>query len=311
MTILFFGPETDPHLNMVANKARTLGEESVFIDFSRDISPVSYYFNSNGSKVAIVGLSNEEITSMYWRPAINNDSCDQQYTVKELCKYQEYWNHFLPFDSLNGIKSINPVFSTIKMENKIHQLEIAVRCGFNIPDTIISSHKNLINEFLTMNNNCIYKSLGMNWDENNKPMATKSINPSDLRVEQIFPMIYQEKILRKSELRIYVIGDAIIPIEIVVSNEDQHIPDWRQGMPSYKICSLDYEIISKIKAYQEVSNLIYAAFDFIVNEENELIFLECNPSGNWAFLSEDIREKIIGSIAHELLIPNQTRTVNN
>ena len=50
-------------------------------------------------------------------------------------------------------------------------------------------------------------------------------------------------------------------------------------------------------------NLNFGAFDYIVTPENEWIFLELNPNGQWLWLEEalnlDISEKIINYLLGE------------
>lgn len=306
MSILLVGSEKDAHLNIVANRIKKMGQTVIFVDFTKDMSPVSYRFSTNSVEAELNSLAKLNITTMYWRPAINSESYDQQYTVKELCTYQEYWNHFFPFDHIKKIKAINPVDSSTKMENKIYQLKAAIECGFKIPKTLISCDLKTISQFISENNACIQKSLGMNWDENDQPTSTKTITLADLEVNKLLPMIYQQKIVRKKELRIYVVGKSIIPVEIIVSDNDKNTPDWRSCMPEFKMTQLDKNTLYKISLYLKKSKLIYGAFDLMINENDEVIFLECNPTGNWYFLNNDIREEIVCAIANELVSVDET-----
>lgn len=43
--------------------------------------------------------------------------------------------------------------------------------------------------------------------------------------------------------------------------------------------------------------LRYGIFDFIMNEKNQLIFLECNPDGNWKWLDDKIGGHISDAFA--------------
>ena len=50
-------------------------------------------------------------------------------------------------------------------------------------------------------------------------------------------------------------------------------------------------------------NLVFGAFDYIVTPQNEWIFLELNPNGQWLWLEEalklDISNKIIEYLSEE------------
>lgn len=56
-------------------------------------------------------------------------------------------------------------------------------------------------------------------------------------------------------------------------------------------------IIMKCYKLMDDFNLAFGAFDFIVTPENEWIFLEVNPNGQWLWLEKslklDISKKII------------------
>ena len=58
-----------------------------------------------------------------------------------------------------------------------------------------------------------------------------------------------------------------------------------------EVCNLCIRLLNDFQ-------LNYGAFDFIVNENNQWIFLEVNPNGQWLWLEHElhipISEKIIG-----------------
>ena len=78
--------------------------------------------------------------------------------------------------------------------------------------------------------------------------------------------------------------------------------DWRMDYQNHKYTIIDCpENIIK-KCYQMMADfdLIFGAFDFIVTPENEWVFLEVNPNGQWLWLEKsldlDISKKILDNL---------------
>jgi len=46
--------------------------------------------------------------------------------------------------------------------------------------------------------------------------------------------------------------------------------------------------------------LDFGAFDFVVSEQDQWTFLECNPDGQWLFLDDDTTHDITQAMANYL-----------
>lgn len=64
--------------------------------------------------------------------------------------------------------------------------------------------------------------------------------------------------------------------------------DWRdpEVSVSYSASSLTDEVKRMCRAMLAKLGLIYGAFDFVRTPEGELVFLEVNPTGEWAWLED-------------------------
>lgn len=54
----------------------------------------------------------------------------------------------------------------------------------------------------------------------------------------------------------------------------------------YSESSLSEEMKSKCRAMLDMLGLLYGAFDFVRTPEGDLVFLEVNPTGEWAWLED-------------------------
>ena len=79
--------------------------------------------------------------------------------------------------------------------------------------------------------------------------------------------------------------------------------DWRKNQT--KSIMSPFELSSKTKknllSFHKDANLKYCAYDFIVNKNNEEIFLEANSSGQWLFLCDEVANRITHNIATSLI----------
>jgi glutathione synthase/RimK-type ligase-like ATP-grasp enzyme len=64
---------------------------------------------------------------------------------------------------------------------------------------------------------------------------------------------------------------------------------------------LDPKLINNCMAFLKEMDLNFGCFDFIVNENDEVFFLECNSNGQWLWIEEDTKMDISGAIAEWLI----------
>jgi glutathione synthase/RimK-type ligase-like ATP-grasp enzyme len=304
MSVLLLGLEEDSHIVSLKVKLTELNVKYTFIDISKDFSGILYKFYARQRDIRVNGKSIDTYKSIYWRYFPDLNFSDQVYSIKQLCEQQEIWNFFLPIDSVSGLKCVNPLLSNFKMENKIFQLDLAIKYNLLIPSTLISCSHEAIMHFYTEKKMCIEKNLGLNWSENNTQVNTRKLDIHNLSIKKNYPCIYQTLIKRKTELRIYVIGEKVIPIEISIPEEAFDAPDWRSAarniLPVYQLYHLSVETQKNLLLYHREANLVYAAYDFILNQDGHEVFLECNPNGNWHFLPEKYSNVITEELVKQL-----------
>lgn len=79
--------------------------------------------------------------------------------------------------------------------------------------------------------------------------------------------------------------------------------DWRidQSNNKYELIDIPKEIKEKCLKMMDIMNLKFGAFDFIVDRNENYIFLEVNPNGQWLWLEKllglEISNKIINYLS--------------
>lgn len=210
---------------------------------------------------------------------------------------------------------LNNVYDIRESENKIYQLEIAKSIGFNIPRAVISNDIKALSTIKnTYRNNLIIKPIKsghMKWGNAGKAIFTTKINEEqfkDIKRIESFPIFIESNIHKIVDLRCTVVGDEVFTAEIHSQVIDESKIDWRKGkqilehkehiLPSHikKMC---IELTQKL-------NLNYSAIDMILDENNEYIFLEINPNGQWAWIENRLQFPISKKIV-DLLIEGEIR----
>ena len=120
------------------------------------------------------------------------------------------------------------------------------------------------------------------------------------------PSIFQVYVSKKHELRITVVGDKIFPVKIYSQEDEVTSLDWRRKpkLNDFDV-KMEQTILSQkvkqyIRHYMELINLRYGCIDMIVTENDEYVFLEINPNGQWYFVQLHTEAQIAEAIA-ELL----------
>lgn len=192
------------------------------------------------------------------------------------------------------VRWINPIDKVVIGEHKVFQLRLAAQLGFVAPETLISSRAEEIADFLETGRPAICKPIfhGLYIEgEQRYSIYTRRITRDSLPDQatvDLCPVFVQEEVPRSADLRVTLIGEHCFAVRIV--SDDPGTIDWRA--PGLKLTqtavSLSPDIERKCRAMMGLLGLRYAAFDFIETPTGDLVFLELNPTGEWAWLEDQL-----------------------
>jgi hypothetical protein len=188
---------------------------------------------------------------------------------------------------------VNPIANVSIAEHKLYQLQVARQVGFRIPRTLISSDPLELRSFVAGNKSgTICKPIyhGMFFDEESTySVFTRRVTPESFDAESVklCPVLLQEEIVRSADVRATFIGSQCFVADI---KGDQALVDWRnpESKVSYSTSSLSDTFQKQCKALLDQLGLVYGAFDFVKTPEGDLVFLEVNPTGEWAWLEDQL-----------------------
>lgn len=192
-------------------------------------------------------------------------------------------------------------------QNRILQLDLAARAGLSVPETVISNDRQVLDQFLDAHSGgVIGKTLHQQTGKtgNHYLVYTTEIDRTDLLDENLSaPLLLQEYVQKAREFRVTTVGSRVFSVAL----DSQSVPgarvDWRLAaldVPHSTYC-LPRDIEDKLLYLVHQLGLEFAAIDLIQTPAGEIVFLELNPNGQWAWLQQmtgiPIREALIDHLA--------------
>ncbi|GAO27585.1 grasp-with-spasm system ATP-grasp peptide maturase [Geofilum rubicundum] len=214
-------------------------------------------------------------------------------------------------------KSLGDYFQS--STNKLIVLKIARECLFVVPETLVTSKRNIGKGF-GFGQRIISKPIGEamaigSANEYIKPL-TKDIHPADnlnSQCETFFPSLFQEGISKWIEIRVFIMYEEVYSMAIFSQGNAQTKTDFRDydydlmnRMVPFK---LPDDIVKKIHLFMEKAGLDTGSIDLILSKNGEYVFLEVNPAGNIEMVSDTCNYYIEKRIAERIIeeINNEPR----
>lgn len=290
--VLIISPETDTHALCVQKKIRALGGDAEVIDLSLfgQKQLLSNSINKDAvEKILIKGgktlYLNEVETVWYRRPKEVN--IPYQVLDKEDRKFAQAEWHSTLIGAFSGLKArfVSPFYRQLEATKPL-QLEKALACGLRIPDTIITNNPRQVEEFVSRHKGkVIHKTLNpypsQFMDTQRWTSALQNLLDTAL---PIAPTIFQEEITGTVDFRVTAIGEQLFAAQIesktshsaIDSRLDLDVPISPVKLPA----SLELKLLRLMREL----GLLFGTIDLKLSKDNEFIFFEVNPQGQFLYI---------------------------
>jgi hypothetical protein len=105
---------------------------------------------------------------------------------------------------------------------------------------------------------------------------------------RLAPMVFQEQIRKRLELRITAVGSRMFTAAVDSQRVAGAEVDWRERgvtlLPSWTPYELPAEVARALERYMERIGMQYSAIDMLVEPDGRHVFLEANPAGECFWL---------------------------
>jgi glutathione synthase/RimK-type ligase-like ATP-grasp enzyme len=189
---------------------------------------------------------------------------------------------------------------------KMNQLKRAKALGLRVPATVIGNAIEEVAAFASGRKVIVKPVEGSIFVLNDilvsvftEPTSVDEITDESMRGG---PSCFQERIDANADVRVTVVGGEVFAT--VIKREDRTHPDWRLSKDAdleYAAFALDPTTADICVELVRSYGLRYAAIDFLARDMDDLVFLEVNPSGQWAWIEEATGQRITDRLIDVLL----------
>jgi hypothetical protein len=267
---------------------------------------LSFQLDELGPLMLRGALNSPQLRSVWYRRAkpaqefAKVRACDQGFLQDQWLFFQRNLDQLGP--SLSPALWINSPMAARFGENKLHQLEIARRCGFTVPATLVSNDPEHIAAFRKRYPQVIYKTFSPHtWlqqassSEENPSTArafvahARMLDSSmeiDPRSLALCPGIFQAFVHKKTDLRVTVIGERQFVMQLNSSSGVAFV-DWRSHAEDAdfqaQIAQISASTREHIQALMRTLNIVYGCVDLVLDHNQQVHFLEVNQGGQFLF----------------------------
>jgi MvdC family ATP-grasp ribosomal peptide maturase len=209
------------------------------------------------------------------------------------------------WDGLRHARWYDRVEAIVAAENKLRQLRIAGEIGLPIPRTLVTNQPDRLREFYTsVGGEMVAKlltTLSTGMQGSNFFLYTSRVNPEDLFAADALrhsPMVFQELIPKQREFRVICVGDRVFVGALDATKYADRTLDWRTSTEAtWEVGTLPDRVVTGLQTMLARLGLTFGAFDLIQTPDDEYVFLEINPVGEWGMLERDLDYPIADTIA--------------
>lgn len=244
----------------------------------------------------------------YWGPKVNTE-IDPLY--RNGCTNESTAVINGLFYTLNHVPWIDPLEKVRFAENKMVQLDLAQKSGIRIPQTLITNNPADLKKFYhDLSGEVVVKmltSLSSSMKGSSFFMYTSKVEPEhikDASLLELCPLTFQEQIHKEYELRVMYVDGYFFTGKINTGNSQFGKIDGRLSKineTKWERYELPEKICKQMDLLMNKLGLTYGAIDVIKSVNNEYVFLEVNPIGEWGMLQKDLGYPIAETIADSLI----------
>lgn len=327
MILLISQDEFEITTDLVYDWIKHLGGEAIRLNgvnlLNEDNFKIEIAPDQKQYKVNINNINLDDISIIWYRRWMygNYRYNDNQYINDYLKKEFQGFSRYL-FSSFSEDKWYNrhPLFQNYP--TKTEQLNIAKEIGFKTPETLITNNKKSLVSFVEKHGSVITKSINeipIIPDKKNSIINcayTEKITSKEIVQipDSFFPSLFQQEIKKKLELRVFIERKEIYSMAIISNKNKQTEVDFRNYDNTKPNRCLPFNLTEREKdmifLFMDKINLSTGSIDFIYDYQNELIFLEINPLGQFGMVSAPCNYYIEKKIAQNLIkIDNEKEKV--
>lgn len=247
-----------------------------------------------GQELVEARLQIQDIDVAWYIRESSDDAGEADASLERRFAENESRRAFLSFLSVLDCKWVNRKENIVRVSsNKLYQQQIAQRCGLKTPQTIISNDPESVTAFSAKETGLLLKTLGyMKLDAaGNDFLYSERFSHEELlrspEAIQACPVFAQQYVEKCYEYRVMVIGNRVLACRIDSQASPKTRTDWRHydfdNVEHIRV-DLPIKVQECLLCFMQEVELNYGAIDLIETPDEEYVFLEVNPCGQWGWI---------------------------
>ncbi|MFK7968794.1 MAG: grasp-with-spasm system ATP-grasp peptide maturase [Bacteroidia bacterium] len=199
--------------------------------------------------------------------------------------------------------------------DKLTMLDAAQQAGLTVSKSYVVSSKKRLLDLLDQHPNMITKGIADSIDladgDTYWGASTEVIDREKVQLmpERFFPSLVQPYVEKQVELRVFYLCEKMWAMAIFSQNDPQTCLDYRNynfDRPNRNVpFALPQDIQDKVISMMDLLGMNTGSLDFILTPNNEFVFLEVNPDGQYGWLSENCNYYLEKAIADNLIYAHE------
>jgi ATP-GRASP peptide maturase of grasp-with-spasm system len=195
--------------------------------------------------------------------------------------------------------------------NKLKVLHEAATCGLDIPDTLVSTERDRIQEFRQKHGRVITKPIGeaLVYEVNGTPYGTYTTLLNDAMIQTLpksgFPILVQEQLQKAFDIRVFYLDSNVYSMAIFSQLRTRTTVDFRQydfERPARTVpYSMPAAVTERLRRLMNLLQLETGSIDFVKTTDGRIVFLEVNPIGQFGMVSQPCNYHLERAIAEALV----------
>lgn len=195
--------------------------------------------------------------------------------------------------------------------NKLSVLRTAREAGLAVPETLVTTSRDDLLEFIDEHGEVVTKTVGDVADISSGDTAfhmyTGRLSRSRVESmpERFFPTLVQEAVEKRYEVRTFYLDGRLWSMAIFSQLDAQTSVDFRRYNHERPNRSVPYRLPASVRKrvvdLMEALDLKTGSLDFIRSDEGRYVFLEVNPVGQFGMVSDPCRYRLEKRVAEYLV----------
>jgi glutathione synthase/RimK-type ligase-like ATP-grasp enzyme len=196
---------------------------------------------------------------------------------------------------------VNDPINNSAAAHKPWQLATARAVGLTIPETLITNDPEEARSFWAAHSgNVVYKPFRQTHSAWRETRALLAEDVFLIEAVRLAPVLFQELIKGVADLRVTVIGDELFAAAAALEDATYNLDIRFNPGIAYKPHTLPDNVAASVFQLMQSLGLEYGAIDMRLTPDDEYVFFEVNPAGQFLYVERSSRQPITAALVAHL-----------